>query len=125
MVRMLSWGRDRLQGAWSASSGDCLVTGFPSAASAAVRTMVTVVGMSFGLFLTVRGMLLRQGLSFRSGDFYLPVRLLRREQRVHGSRVGGFVGWVVVVIVGDRSAGGLRRNGTGKVWLTTTIPTNL
>ena len=100
MARMWFSGRDQSLSAWSTSGGERLETGFPLAALAGVRDMLTTVGRSFGLFLTVRGMLLRCGPSFRPGQFYLLGRILQMGRQGPGSRIDGFGGWVMVVIFG-------------------------
>ena len=66
----------------------------------------------FGFFLTVRGMILRRGTALRSGSFPLPGRLSRVERHENGSRVGGFGGLVVEVIVGKGVVDGARRIST-------------
>ena len=49
------------------------------------------------------------------GCLSLPGWLSRVERRGRGSRIDGFWGWMVVVIVVGGAAGGLRRVGTRKV----------
>ena len=50
--------------------------GFMSADLYVVREMLAMAGRSFGLFLTVRGMLSRRRPSFIPGRFSLPVWIL-------------------------------------------------
>ena len=55
--------------------------------------------LGFFFFLAVRVILLRRYTSFGPGRLSLPGRVSRVERRRRGSRVAGFGGWEVDVIV--------------------------
>ena len=77
--------------------------------------MVGTREIIYGFFLAIGGILFWRRTYLGSGRLPLPGRLSRVERRGRGSRVGGFGGLVVEVIVGEGSAGGGSRISTGEV----------